>query len=240
MNSKYFLKIGNISHRGGYLTKRFFTFQTTKNILFELGSSNKVGSLLKDMGIKKGKRILIVTDAGIIKAKLDKSCINSILNEGYEYEIFSKVVADPPSIVINDAVNFAKSKDIAGVIGLGGGSSMDVAKLVAFLSYDQCQQSIENIYGVNQCIGNRLPLLQIPTTAGTGSEVTPISIITTGSNEKKGIVSSVLLPDWAIIDGELTLSVPPNVSAATGIDAMVHAIEVRLYYIFISSYYLLI
>jgi alcohol dehydrogenase class IV len=196
------LRIGKISRKRGNFSsssKRLFTFQTTKNILFELGSSNKVGSLLKDMGIKKGQRILIVTDPGIITAKLDVSCINGLLNEGFEYDIYSKIVADPPSVVINDAVKFAKSKDIAGVIGLGGGSSMDVAKVVSFLSHKQCEQNIDNIYGVNQCIGNRLPLLQIPTTAGTGSEVTPISIVTTGSNEKKGIVSPVLLPDWAII-----------------------------------------
>ena len=68
-------------------------------------------------------------------------------------------------------------------------------------------------------------MIQVPTTAGTGSEVTPISIVTTGQSEKKGVVSPVLLPDWAVLDGELTLSVPSDVTAATGIDAMVHAIE---------------
>ena len=119
----------------------------------------------------------------------------------------------------------AKGKNVAGVIGLGGGSSMDVAKLVAFLSNSECKQSMSDIYGVDACKGERLPLIQIPTTAGTGSEVTPISIVTTGASEKKGVVSPVLLPDWAIVDGELTLSLPAHVTAATGVDAMVHAIE---------------
>jgi alcohol dehydrogenase class IV len=73
--------------------------------------------------------------------------------------------------------------------------------------------------------GQRLPLLLVPTTAGTGSEVTPISIVTTPTTEKKGVVSPVLIPDWAILDPELTLGLPPAVTAATGIDAMVHAIE---------------
>lgn len=82
-------------------------------------------------------------------------------------------------------------------------------------------QSIDDLWGVDQCRGARLPLVQVPTTAGTGSEVTPISIITTGEGQKKGVVSSQLLPDVAICDGDLTLSVPAHVTAATGIDAMV-------------------
>jgi alcohol dehydrogenase class IV len=102
---------------------------------------------------------------------------------------------------------------------------MDVAKVVAFLGQRDCRQNIQDIYGVGMCNGSRMPLIQVPTTAGTGSEVTPISIVTTGESEKKGIVSPVLLPDWAVLDGELTTSLPSKVTAATGIDAMVHAIE---------------
>jgi alcohol dehydrogenase len=100
---------------------------------------------------------------------------------------------------------------------------MDVAKLVALLA--QSDQSLEQVYGVGMAKGPRLPLIQIPTTSGTGSEVTPISIITTGKNTKKGVVSPLLLPDVALLDVELTLGLPPAVTAATGIDAMIHAIE---------------
>ena len=103
---------------------------------------------------------------------------------------------------------------------------MDVAKVVAFLQ-GTTTQTLPDLYGVDQCVGTRLPLVQVPTTAGTGSEVTPISIVTTGTNSKMGIVSPHLLPDAAVLDGNLTLSVPPLVTAATGIDAMVHAIEAR-------------
>jgi len=102
---------------------------------------------------------------------------------------------------------------------------MDVAKLVAFLAHASCKQKLSEIYGLDICRGERLPLIQVPTTAGTGSEVTPISIITTGANSKMGVVSRQLLPDWAVLDGSLTTKLPPNVTAATGIDAMVHAIE---------------
>ena len=86
-------------------------------------------------------------------------------------------------------------------------------------------EALADIYGVGNVKGKRLPLLLAPTTAGTGSEVTPISIVTTGAHEKKGVVSPVILPDLALLDPELTLGLPPHVTAATGIDAMVHAIE---------------
>jgi Alcohol dehydrogenase, class IV len=125
--------------------------------------------------------------------------------------------------VVLDAVDYAKQQNIDGVIGVGGGSSMDVAKLVAALSGNDTP--IAEIYGVNQITDPRLPLIQIPTTAGTGSEVTPISIITTGETTKAGIVSDTLLPDVAVLDAKLTVGLPSSVTAATGVDAMVHAIE---------------
>src|SRR5690606_32426162 len=111
------------------------------------------------------------------------------------------------------------------VVGFGGGSSMDVAKLVALLAHPNGQQSLKDIYGVGNARGQRLPLIQVPTTAGTGSEVTPIAIVTTGETTKMGVVSPLLLPDLALLDADLTLGLPPAVTAATGIDAMVHAIE---------------
>ena len=111
----------------------------------------------------------------------------------------------------------------AGVIGLGGGSSLDTAKLVALLAVGK--EKLADVFGVGNARGPRLPLILIPTTAGTGSEVTPISIVTTGENEKMGVVSPVILPDVALLDPELTLGLPAPVTAATGIDAMVHAIE---------------
>jgi alcohol dehydrogenase class IV len=202
-----------------------FAFNTTRNILYELGAARKVAGLFKGLGCKEGQKILFVTDEGLLDAKLGDSCIHSFKQEGLNVEIYSSVVADPPEQKIFEAVKFSKQHGIAGVVGFGGGSSMDVAKLVAYLSHKNCSQDLSEIYGVGKCTGERLPLIQVPTTAGTGSEVTPISIVTTGENEKKGIVSPQLLPDWAVIDGELTLTLPAHITAATGIDAMVHAIE---------------
>ena len=98
--------------------------------------------------------------------------------------------------------------------------------MAAYLSHDENKnQKLEDIYGVGNCTGKRLPMVQVPTTAGTGSEVTPISIITTGATSKMGVVSPQMLPDWAVLDGNLTLSVPQHTTAHTGLDAMVHAIE---------------
>jgi len=135
------------------------------------------------------------------------------------------VQPNPPAHNIKDAVTLCRDVNAKAVVGLGGGSSMDVAKLTAFLAYPGQKQKLEDIYGVNKCRGPRLPLVQIPTTAGTGSEVTPVAIVTTGEKEKKGIVSSQLLPDVALLDAELTVNLPRPVTAMTGIDAMVHAIE---------------
>ena len=100
---------------------------------------------------------------------------------------------------------------------------MDIAKLISLLV--GTEQDIENIWGVGNAKGTRLPLVLIPTTAGTGSEVTPISIITLEKDEKKGVSSPIILPDLAVLDPELTLNLPSDITAATGIDAMVHAIE---------------
>merc|ERR1719228_3019690 len=104
---------------------------------------------------------------------------------------------------------------------------MDAAKLAAFMCGNTTQK-ISEIYGVDFTVGTRLPLIQVPTTAGTGSEVTNISVITTGVAEKKGVVGAQLYADYAILDGDLTVTVPPKITAATGIDAMVHAPRLTL------------
>jgi alcohol dehydrogenase class IV len=140
-----------------------------------------------------------------------------------EVAVFTDVLADPPESNVLDALKLAREFGADGVVGFGGGSSMDVAKLVAFLS--RSAQSLPEIYGIGLAQGPRLPLIQVTTTAGTGSEVTPIAIVTTGEHEKKGVIAPQLLPDIALLDAELTTGLPPRVTAMTGIDAMVHAIE---------------
>lgn len=197
-----------------------FTFQSTKSLLVEPGSSARIGELAKGLGCKS---ILLVTDPGVQKAGLLKAGLTGLEQQGVAVTLFSDVEADPPVHVIDAAVKAALDAKADGVVSIGGGSSMDVAKLVALLAVGK--EKLPNIYGIGLAKGPRLPLILAPTTAGTGSEVTPISIVTTGEGEKKGVVSPVLIPDWAVLDAELTLSLPAAVTAATGIDAMVHAIE---------------
>ncbi|WP_417793337.1 iron-containing alcohol dehydrogenase [Terasakiella pusilla] len=197
-----------------------FTFNTTKSILCEPGVCKRLGALVKD---QIGDKVFLVTDPGLIQLGLINPALDSLKEAGVTFEVYSDVVADPPAHVVEDACAKARALDIDGVIGFGGGSSMDVAKLVALMVGSG--EKLDDIYGVNMVRGKRLPLIQVPTTAGTGSEVTPISIITVGESEKKGVVAPALLPDLALLDAELTLGLPAHITAATGVDAMVHAIE---------------
>jgi alcohol dehydrogenase len=204
-----------------------FQFNTTKSIISEPGSLRKIVDICQKLKINKP---LVVTDQGIVSCGL----LGKLLSEFIKQEnsssmskikvtVYDQVVADPQEKIILNAIDQAKQDQIDGVIGFGGGSSMDTAKVVAVLT--KSSQTLNDIYGVDQVDGDRLPLILIPTTAGTGSEVTPIAIVTTGETTKAGIVSPQLLPDVALLDAELTLGLPPMVTAATGIDSMVHAIE---------------
>lgn len=199
-----------------------FSFATTAQILCELGASQRLAPLCRERG---AQRVLLVTDPGIRQLGLLDSVLPGFAPAGVEVEVFDQVVADPPEAIVLAAVAQATALKAQLIIGFGGGSSLDVAKLVALLAHPDCSQPLAQLYGVGNARGPRLPLILVPTTAGTGSEVTPISIITTGATTKMGVVSPMLLPDVAVLDAELTLGLPPAVTAATGIDAMVHAIE---------------
>ena len=196
------------------------SFQTTRSVLYEEGATVKIGQIMADRGCKK---VGFVTDAMILKLGLADAALDSLKAAGLQVWTFADVVADPPEEMILKAVAEAKDEGVDGIVSIGGGSSMDTAKLIAVLC--NTDQPLDEMYGIGMVKGERLPLILAPTTAGTGSEVTPISIVTTGVAEKKGVVSPQLLPDWAVLDPDLTLGLPANVTAATGIDAMVHCIE---------------
>lgn len=197
-----------------------FIFQTTGTIINEPGATARLGEIGAGIGMR---RVILISDPGIEKIGLLDRAIAGLRAGGLEVESFAEVLADPPVANIMDALRKAREFGADGVVGFGGGSSMDVAKLVAFLS--RSNQSLSDIYGVGMARGQRMPLILVTTTAGTGSEVTPIAIVTTGKDEKKGVVAPQLLPDIAVLDAELTTGLPPQVTAMTGIDAMVHAIE---------------
>lgn len=199
-----------------------FQFQTVPNIISGLGSIQELKNVFSQQNYQKA---LIVTDAGMIQHQLHQPILEILTQIGLEYLIYSDIQADPPEHIVLEAVDFATQEQIDVIIGFGGGSSMDVAKIIALLAHPKQQQKLSEIYGVNQAKAPRLPLILIPTTAGTGSEVTPISIVTTGATTKMGVVAPILYADVAILDATFTQGLPAHITAATGIDAMVHAIE---------------
>ena len=167
-----------------------------------------------------GAKLLLITDKVLrdlgVTAGVEARLADRVV-------IFDTVESDPSLETVMAAVEIGANEGVTGVIGLGGGSSMDVAKLAALLLGSG--EDLDAAWGVGNAKGPRLPLVLVPTTAGTGSEVTPVSIISVGAGEKRGVSSPILLPDIAILDPELTVGLPPAITAATGIDAMVHAIE---------------
>jgi len=199
-----------------------FTFITAQTVVVEPGCSAQLGEWCKRY---HAKRVFVVTDKGVVNSGILQPALDSLAAAKVAYLVFEDVVADPPESVVQDAIDKAERYVPHVVVGIGGGSSMDVAKLVAYLAWEDCPHVLDDIVGVDKAERRRLPLFQIPTTAGTGSEVTPIAIVTREGNTKSGIVAPVLLPDVALLDASLTLGLPPHVTAATGLDAMVHAVE---------------
>jgi len=201
------------------MTLNNFQFNTTPGLRFGSGLAK---TSCKEIFDKLGSRILFITDKGLMSLGLTKPTIEELKKMG-SVEVFDDVEADPSKKTLLTAIEIGRKFKATGVIGFGGGSSMDVAKLSALILGSN--EDLEKVWGVSNAKGPRLPLALIPTTAGTGSEVTPISIITVGEEEKKGVSSEIIIPDLAILDPNLTLGLPPHTTASTGIDAMVHAIE---------------
>ena len=197
-----------------------FVFNTTSGIRFGLdiikSSSEEIRKIL-------GPRILLISDPGLSKIGLYNSLVDKLIKRGIELKVFDQVSQDPTLNDLEKAIDAGIGFLATGILGFGGGSPMDVAKLTSLVLGSG--ENIDDIWGVNKVKGPRLPLILIPTTAGTGSEVTPVSIITLEKREKRGVSSPIIIPDLAILDPSLTVGLPPDITAATGIDAMVHAIE---------------
>jgi alcohol dehydrogenase class IV len=165
---------------------------------------------------------LFVTDQDLVRLGLTDPYREAIAATR-EVVVFNSVEADPSRDTLLAATEAGRSASAASVVGFGGGSPMDVAKLAAYLlgSGDE----LDEIWGVGLARGRRLPLALVPTTAGTGSEATPISVITCEGGVKLAVNSAPLIADCAVLDATLTLGLPRHVTAATGIDAIVHSVE---------------
>jgi alcohol dehydrogenase class IV len=199
---------------------RDLVFRTTPKIISAAGSLARLPELAAENGCRSA---LIVTDPGIVACGFPDKAAVAMRKSGISVAIFDKVAADPPYRTVYAAINAARAARADLIVGLGGGSSIDTAKVVALAV--NSDQSLDDMVGTDKAVGERLPLVAIPTTAGTGSEGTFVSVLTNEANEKKAIYSPKLVPDIALLDAELTLGMPRHVTAATALDATVHAVE---------------
>ena len=200
--------------------KSSFSYNSVPKIRFGVGS---IYESIDDLLTILGERIMVITDQGLTDIGLHRRLLEKMEEGGAPTILFDEVESDPSLSTVLTAISVAKNNSITGIIGFGGGSPMDVAKLTALICGSK--ENLNDVWGIGNAKGPRLPLCLIPTTAGTGSEVTPISIITIEGEEKRGVVSPIILPDLAVLDPTLTVGLPGPITAATGIDAMVHAIE---------------
>ncbi|RZO98667.1 MAG: iron-containing alcohol dehydrogenase [Gammaproteobacteria bacterium] len=189
---------------------------------FENGSLKKISEILKAHGIKKP---LICTDPGLASIGMTDKIRNLLSNE-LSPTFYEKTPANPTEKAVNEALETYKTNDCDGVIGFGGGSSMDLGKAVALMANHE-----GNVvdYSINEGglgkINKTVPMIAIPTTSGTGSEVSPGSVIIMNDGRKLILASEHLRPDAAICDPELTLALPPVLTAGAGMDALTHCIE---------------
>lgn len=196
-------------------------FNTTTRILCEPNSlSTKLGKVVKDFG---ATQVLIVTDKALVQLGFVNLAIEALIAEGIQAIVFDGVIPDPTVEVVDNALNLARHHHCDAIVALGGGSSIDTAKIIAL--HDNPFISATNLFNQDLSKFNKLPLIAIPTTAGTGAEVTFVSVITATDGNKFAVFHSKILPDVAILDANLTLGLPPLITAATALDAMVHCIE---------------
>ncbi|TFF07696.1 iron-containing alcohol dehydrogenase [Pseudomonas sp. BCA14] len=168
---------------------------------------------------------LIVTDAALVKSGTVALALEHLGERSYE--IFDRVQPDPEIAIVEDCMQAYRDGGHDGLIGVGGGSAIDIAKCVC--AYAGYHGELSDLFGVDQVPRKGPPLIAIPTTAGTGSEVTNVAILSDKVAQlKKGIVSDYLLPDVALMSPQMTLTCPRGVTAASGVDALVHAIEAYL------------
>jgi len=196
-------------------------FRTIPRIVMGPGAIETLGEEARNLKVEK---VLFVTDKGIMEAGLIKSALKVLEKNKIEYAIFDDVEPDPRYEIVSNCVEMIKKEDPGLLVGFGGGSPMDIAKVAAIMATNR--GSIAEYFGVDLIPTPGLKTLMVPTTAGTGSEVTPIAILSDeGEKLKKGIVSPFLFPSVALLDPELTLGLPPHITASTGMDALIHAIE---------------
>jgi alcohol dehydrogenase class IV len=197
------------------------SFETVRRIVFGAGSLENLAEEVRRAG---GRRALVVTDPGVRRAGILDAARGVLERAGVAHGVFDGVEADPRIEVAQRAAAAAADFGPDAVVGLGGGSALDIAKLVAALSANE--GPVSAYFGMDLLPRPGLPSVLVPTTAGTGSEMTSIAVLSdVESQVKRAVVSPHLFARAALLDPKLTLSLPPAVTATTGMDALVHAVE---------------
>jgi len=199
-----------------------FIFQMPRKIEIGFSKSRDIAKIIKEIELQ---RVLVVVDYNLKKMGIVDQMFNNLKKENISFTVFNNIKNEPTITEIDQAINDLNVvSNFDGVVGIGGGSTIDVAKLLAVSG--SIKGSIRDYLGINLIKESSIPTIMIPTTSGTGAEVTPNAIVKDPvEGGKKGVVSSFLIPDRVILDPELTISLPPKITAETGIDAFTHAIE---------------
>ncbi len=192
-----------------------------KTLITGVGALDQLGIEAKKLN---GSKILVITDQGVSECGMCVDVEKPLVDAGLEVDLYDKAVPEPPMSTIEEIVRIVEKGGYDLIVGFGGGSPIDVAKAAAVLPHTG--DTVYDYVGTDQVKKKGLPIIAIPTTAGTGSECTAIAIFANEKlNVKQGLVSPFLMPNVALIDPELTVSCPPNVTAASGMDALIHNIE---------------
>jgi len=199
-----------------------FIFQMPRKTEIGFFKSRDIAKIIKEIEIQ---RVLVVIDYNLKKIGIVDQMFNNLKKENISFTVFDNIKNEPTIAEIDQAIHDLKvASNFDEVVGIGGGSTIDVAKLLAVSG--SIKGSIRDYIGINLIKESSLPTIMVPTTSGTGAEVTPNAVVKDPvEGWKKGIVSSFLIPDRVILDPELTMSLPPKITAETGLDAFTHAIE---------------
>ena len=203
------------------MSRDSWSFFSAGQIVFGAGSVKKLGQLIKPW---KSARALIIADAALVKAGIVARVAAPLQSAGLTVEVFDGGEPEPSFAIAEQAIAMAKTAKPDVLLGVGGGSNMDLAKVVAtVLTHGG---NCRDFTGFGNVPGPIMPLVCLPTTAGTGSEVSHAAVLTDTENQMKlSILSHYLRPALAVVDPELTLTCPPRATADSGIDALTHAIE---------------
>lgn len=206
------------------MTELNFDFFVGTQIVFGKNSSHRVG---EELASRKLRKVMIVTDKGIINAGLLTHIKESLSNQGIEFIVYDGVPPNPPSATVVKGVKVFSENDCDSLIGVGGGSSMDTCKAISMMTTNEGDiNDFDSFIGTRAFEKPGYPVITIPTTAGTGSETTMAAVITNEKTHwKSSTTSPYMSPTVALVDPVITLGLPPHITAATGVDALTHAIE---------------